>query len=229
MGAALLIFVILSLSIFIVRIAAIALRSTGITETTARFQALSAFTGAGFTTSETEAVVNYPVRRQIISLLIILGNMGLLTVLSTLVVSMVRTDGDTEAVVVQLAWIIGSMALLWFVMLNKTADRILCDWIGIFLERTTVLGKRRFHRLLQVSDGYSVCEHQVPPRLLGQPSDSVREFLRSADLVPLMIHTAQGEHIDPDTWQQPLTAQNTLVLFGPDAVHELFDEPQMMA
>jgi Trk-type K+ transport system membrane component len=100
MGAALSIFVILSLSIFVIRIASVALRFTGIPEAGARFQALSAFSGTGFTTSEAEIVVNYPVRRRIVSILMVLGNMGVVTVFATLAVSLVRTEGDVGAVIV---------------------------------------------------------------------------------------------------------------------------------
>lgn len=75
MGAALSIFAILTISVFIVRVASVALRLTGLAEESARFQALSAFTGTGFTTSESEMVVNYPVRRRILSLLMIIGNL----------------------------------------------------------------------------------------------------------------------------------------------------------
>ena len=107
MGAALSIFVILSVSIFIVRVAAVALRITGLPDDSARFQALSAFTGTGFTTSETEMVVNYPIRRRIVGLLIIIGNMGLVTVFATVVLSLVRTDGEVSAVFAQLTWLIG--------------------------------------------------------------------------------------------------------------------------
>jgi len=48
-GAAISIFVLLSVSIFIVRVAAVAMRLTGLDDSTARFQALSAFSGTGFT------------------------------------------------------------------------------------------------------------------------------------------------------------------------------------
>jgi len=39
---------------------------TGMEKKKARFQALSAFAGTGFTTKEAESVVNYPARRKII-------------------------------------------------------------------------------------------------------------------------------------------------------------------
>lgn len=73
MGAALSLFVLMTISIMLVRIASVALRLTGLDETTAKFQALSAVSGTGFTTKESEAIVNYPVRRKIITLLMIIG------------------------------------------------------------------------------------------------------------------------------------------------------------
>ena len=64
MGAAISIFVLLSVSIVIVRVAAVAMRLTGLDDSTARFKALSAFSGTGYTTNETEMIVNYAVRRR---------------------------------------------------------------------------------------------------------------------------------------------------------------------
>lgn len=48
------------LSFLIVRAGAVALMITGMEEKKARFQALSAFSGTGFTTREAESVVNHP-------------------------------------------------------------------------------------------------------------------------------------------------------------------------
>jgi len=49
------------LSIIVTRVASIALTHTGISREAARFQARSAFTGSGFTTNESEMVVNHPI------------------------------------------------------------------------------------------------------------------------------------------------------------------------
>ena len=98
MGAALSLFVLMTLSILVVRVAAVALRQTGLEEATAKFQALSAVSGTGFTTSESETIVNYPVRRRIVTLLMVIGNLGLVTVFATLVVSFVHTEGEVDAV-----------------------------------------------------------------------------------------------------------------------------------
>lgn len=63
----------------------IAFEATGMERRKARFQALSALTGTGFTTGEAELVVNYPRRRSIATWLIFLGNAGILSFLILLI------------------------------------------------------------------------------------------------------------------------------------------------
>jgi len=74
-------------SFIVVRIGAFALQLTGIEPEVARFQALSAFSGTGFTTREAERVIGHRDRRRIVTILIILGNAGMVTVIATLVAS----------------------------------------------------------------------------------------------------------------------------------------------
>ena len=80
-------------SFLIVRAAAIALMMTGMDEKRARFQALSAFSGTGFTTREAEFMVNHPKRRRIVSWLMILGNAGIVTVIVTGTSSLASSKG----------------------------------------------------------------------------------------------------------------------------------------
>ena len=79
--------IIIVVSILIVKIAAVALNLTGLDTKRAFFQALSAFTGTGFTTADSELIVNNDTRRKIVMVLMILGNAGLITVITTLVLS----------------------------------------------------------------------------------------------------------------------------------------------
>jgi len=62
-----------------------ALEASGMDRRKARFQALSALTGTGFTTGEAESVVNNPRRRLIASWLIFLGNAGIISFLILLI------------------------------------------------------------------------------------------------------------------------------------------------
>lgn len=78
-------------SLLFVRAGAIALMLTGMRYERAKFQALSAFSGTGFTTREAENVVNHPTRRKIISTLMIGGNAGIVTVIVTATTSFATT------------------------------------------------------------------------------------------------------------------------------------------
>jgi hypothetical protein len=161
MSAAISLLIILTLSIMVTRIAAVALRMTGVPDGVARFQARSAFTGAGFTTSESEAVVNYPIRRKIIGFLMLLGNLGFISLLGTVTVTFLRTDNETHAMAGQVLWLAGTLVLLWFIAINPLADKIMCGLIGALLKRVTRLGEGRTVRLIQIADDYSLASYQV--------------------------------------------------------------------
>lgn len=81
------------ISFLIVRATAIALMMTGMDSKRALFQALSAFSGTGFTTKEAEFVMNHQTRRRIITWLMILGNAGIVTVIVTMTSSFVTSRG----------------------------------------------------------------------------------------------------------------------------------------
>jgi hypothetical protein len=66
---------------------------TGLDKNKARFQALSAFTGTGFTTKEAESVVIHPQRRKIMRWLMIMGNAGVVTVIVTATSSLATSQG----------------------------------------------------------------------------------------------------------------------------------------
>ncbi|MFP4083115.1 MAG: TrkA C-terminal domain-containing protein [Candidatus Aminicenantes bacterium] len=81
------------ISFLFVRASAIALMMTGMDKRRARFQALSAFSGTGFTTKEAEIVIHHPVRRKIVTWLMIMGNAGIVTVIVTATSSMATSHG----------------------------------------------------------------------------------------------------------------------------------------
>ena len=98
------------ISFLIVRVGAIALMMTGIDREKANFQALSAFTRAGFTTREAELVVGDHRRRRIVSWLIILGNAGLVAIIVTATSSVATSEGYQLPIVIG-AIIAGSLIL----------------------------------------------------------------------------------------------------------------------
>ena len=61
------------LALLVTRVATVALRTTGFSHEAARCQVQSAFSGVGFTTVQSEDVVNHPARRRIVLGLMLLS------------------------------------------------------------------------------------------------------------------------------------------------------------
>lgn len=70
------------LIILIIEISTVLLEATGLRREVARFQAISLLTGTGYTTSESEMVINHPIRRKIASFLIVFGTISFAVILS---------------------------------------------------------------------------------------------------------------------------------------------------
>jgi hypothetical protein len=75
--------IVLVASFIIVRIGAVAFQLTGLEWSHAKFQSLSCFSGTGFTTKEAELITGDKQRRRIASILMVLGNAGLITLIAT--------------------------------------------------------------------------------------------------------------------------------------------------
>jgi len=217
MVAAITLFAVLTISVMFIRIAAVALRLTGLPEDVARFQARSAFTGAGFTTSESETVVNHPLRRKIMSMLILVGNLGLVTVLATVIVSLVDTVETDKSMIKQLGWLAGMLVLLWFVALNPLADRIMCGAIGRLLKRSDAFSEDAPHLLLQMPAGHSVSELRVSDRLI----DGVHTIgdVCGAGMSVLGIRRVDGSYESQPDPATVLRASDDLLVYGPGAAY----------
>lgn len=112
------------ISFVIVRIGAIAFHLTGLDWSLAKFQALSCFSGTGFTTKEAELIVGHPRRRKIASILMVLGNAGLVTLIATTANSLRPTQ--------------------WKVPFLGTLPEWLIPWISLAVIVTVVYGLYRF-------------------------------------------------------------------------------------
>ena len=113
-------------SFIIVRVGGFALELTGIEPDVARFQALSAFSGTGFTTREAERVVGNRTRRRIVTILIILGNAGTVTVIATLVASFTQVSGYAWFFI-RLAIIVGGIFGLYQLIIRSNVGQRILD------------------------------------------------------------------------------------------------------
>ena len=151
---------ILGTSLILTRIAAVALEHTGLSHEAARFQARSAFTGAGFTTVESEQVVGHPVRRRIIMWLMLVGNVGIVSAMAALLLSAIDLRSQ-QGVGVVAGVLVGGIAFLVFLGTNRWVDRQMCGLIRWALQRWTELDAADYVRLLHLQDGYAVARFSV--------------------------------------------------------------------
>jgi Trk-type K+ transport system membrane component len=112
-----------------------ALIATGVPPESAAFQARSAFSGAGFTTTEAENVVNHRVRRRIIGTTMFVGSLGTPTLVLTVLVGFVAPGpgSTTERALVT----ISGVFLIVMAVFNKPSQR--------WLQR---VGQRYVHKRL---------------------------------------------------------------------------------
>ncbi|GAB5403319.1 MAG: TrkA C-terminal domain-containing protein [Aureliella sp.] len=223
MAGAFSLLVALAVSLIVNRIATMALMFTGLSREAAKFQARSAFSGCGYTTSEAEGVVNHPVRRRIVMVLMLLGNIGIATVIASVMLSVTSaTESSSRDRWMTMGVLAGGLILLWLLFSSRAVERQMNKVIAWSLKRFTDLDARDYVALLQLADGYAVTEwvveqkHWVAGNMLSQ--------LRLSDegILVLGIHRAVDGYQGIPKATDLISAGDTLILYGDiDKVHQL--------
>lgn len=151
--------IVILISSVIVKTGAIALRLTGLDDETASFQALSAFSNTGFTTREAERIVNHPIRRSIIKILILLGNAGTVTVIVTMIQAFGK--GTTGGTVLQLVLLALVLYLLYRFAIAKRVKKIIDRFIEKGLSSIPQLKIADFQEILSLSGSHAVSSVEV--------------------------------------------------------------------
>jgi len=147
-------------STLVVRGGAVALKLTGLSWDVASFQAQSAFTGVGYTTSESENIVSHPARRRVIRTMITLGSIGVSSALATVVVTFSTAGDDIQQ---RTWWMIGSLVCLAAIIKAKVLDKLFMPAITRYLMRSSELRILDYEELLRVEKGFSVVQLTVEP------------------------------------------------------------------
>lgn len=153
-------FLVVALSALITKVATIALTHTGLSTQSARFQARSAYTGAGFTSSETEKIMNHPVRRKIIFNLMLIGNAGIVTVMSSLILTFVLPDTLMSKLLGLIIVVVG-VSLVWLAIRSRWIDRGLSKIINKMLKKYTDIEVQDYAEVLHFKDDYKISEKKI--------------------------------------------------------------------
>lgn len=205
--------VVVTLTLIVNRVGTIALTATGISAEVAHFQARSALTGVGFTTGESDLIVNHPVRRRIVLSLMLFGNAGLVTIIGTLVVGLAGT-GQTTDVLLRVAALGGGLLIILLAGRIRFVDRLLSKAISAALRRFTTLDVRDYVQLLDLASNYAVAE-------VGVESDSWVADHRLAELhlpdegvLVLGIRRADGDFVGAPRGDTEIHEHDTLIVYG---------------
>lgn len=217
-------FLVVVASLIATRVATVVLTLTGMSQQTARFQARSALSGVGFTTSEAEQVVNHPVRRRVVMFLMLVGSAGIVTAVATLSVSFVGQDSATGGS--RLLILLGGSLVLLLAARSRTIDRLMTRFFGWVLTRYTDLDIRDYAGLLHLGDGHSVLEVALDDDawLCGAPLGEL-ELMAEGVAVLGVVHPDGGYTSTPRATAR-LSPGDTAVVYGVhDAVVALCGRP----
>lgn len=159
MASVILLLLIIAVSYVCVRGGAIALELTGLDPEQARFQALSSFTNTGFTTGEAEEITRLPVRRRIVSILIILGHAGTVTVIATLATSLI--ERDLRRLGINIAIIGGALFLFYRLALIGGLTRRPANALRRWMKSRYHLQAPSLDQLLKVDPSFGVARVRI--------------------------------------------------------------------
>jgi TrkA family protein len=203
----------LSLSLLVARIAAVALMQTGLTMELARFQARSALTGCGFTTSESEGVVAHPVRRRIIMMLMLVGQASIVGAVASVILTFIESPSAKAGAFATLAALCG-LGGLWFLASSKWVEKRLNVLIEKALKRWTKLEAYDYLQLMHLFEDYMISELHVDEDEWLVGKSLIESRLADEGVQVLGIHRADGTYIGTPRGSRFIRKDDRLVVYG---------------
>lgn len=214
MPAVISLFVVLTLSLLITRLATAALTMTGVSQELARLQSISAFTGVGFTTTESEALVEHPVRRRVLMTLMVLGNAGVVTAISSLILSF--SGLEQRAGYARAGYILAGLVVLWLIARSEWVDKSVQRIMQRLLARSGAIRAYDYSRLLDLQGDYVVSTHRVGADdwMMGRSLSDLKLFEEGISV--LGIHRYDGDYVGVPRGETEVAEGDVLVLYGAD-------------
>jgi hypothetical protein len=206
--------VIISLSLLITKIAAESLVHTGLSRQSAKFQARSAFTGVGFTTREAEKIVNHPLRRRIIMSLMLIGNVGIISAIASLMLTFIQTGDSDVSDWVKILIILGSIGMLYLFSQSNWLERVLVKLIKAGLKKFTNLNIKDYVEMLNLTGEYEITVIKVKKGdwLENKKLKDLKLHQEGVNLIA--IQRDDGDYIGTLAGSTKIIDQDRLILYG---------------
>ena len=215
----------LTLSLIVIRVGTMALMLTGLSREAARFQSHSAFTGVGFTTTESESIMGHPVRRHLTMALMMLGNIGIATVIATLTAALLSRQA-AEHWITSVGLLVLGIVVLVLLVRSTWVERQLNKPIAFALSKFSHLDVRDYVSLLNLSSGFAVYEILVDKDDWVAGKTLIQLGLAREGILVLGIQRHNGNYIGAPSGESRIQAGDNVVLYGTRAhVRELDCRP----
>jgi hypothetical protein len=217
MAALISFFVILLISLTIVRIATVMLKMTGLSEDIAKFQARSAFTGTGFTTRESESIIHHPVRRRIIQNLMLTGNVGIVSFISSLLLTFMTGTKEND-LLLRFVILLGGALFIFLISKTKPFNWLMSKVIESVLKKRTHLYTKDYDSLLFLSGEYEIIKIKVSPSTWL--SDRILSDLKLSDegILVIGIRRTDGYFIGSPRGDTVIYGDDELILYGREKI-----------
>ena len=220
-------FVIIVVSFIVVRIGAIAFELTGLKWSLAKFQALSCFTGTGFTTREAELITGHPQRRSIASVLIVLGHAGFVTLIATFVNSLRPGEVMTKFTIpflhlvipsnviplINVGFIILALYVFYRIFANTKISSKFTNVLRSQMAKKELIKRVSFEELMIATGGYGVSQIEVCQDSPVLNKTLLESGLRMQDITVLAIER-KGVTISNPAAETKILLGDQLICFG---------------
>ena len=202
-------------------------RLTGMSEETARFQAISLLTNSGFTTNESETVLASSLRRKIARFTMLFGYTFTVTIVSTTVnIFMSLRDSEVSSLLVYLPSF--GIVIVGFYLIRKSAR--FRTWFDGLIERwgTELLFGKNVNRILLVERyGDMVVAHiylHTVPEILRDTTLSASGLRSKHNIMVMMVKglRIEARQADADTVLRPHDI--IMVLGNLKDIREVFEQ-----
>lgn len=182
--------------------------ATGLDKKIAKFQVISMLTGTGFTTGESELIIDHPVRRRLGAFLILFGAFSLAVIISA--ISQLLSDNFFT---MEIAYIAGGLVVLLFLLRAPFTQNFMSKRMKSELEENYELADLPIRDVLLMDDEDEVREISIMEEspFSGKTFDEI--VAREDDLMLLFIK--RGDiNIRNKSYDTKLEPGDRLVLYG---------------
>ena len=216
--------------ILIADIITILFRLTGMTEERARFQVISLLTNSGFTTQESEAVVNLKIRRRLARATMLFGYAFTVTILSTTVnVFMTMSESELSTVLLLLPVLLLILSVFYLLRRSSFLKSKFDKWIETIGYRI-MFGKDANQVILVEEYGSMVVAHiylHTVPKILRDTTLADSGIMSEYKLLIMMVKSSNedAKQANGTTILQP---KDTIMVLGKrQTIREIFENVEL--